>query len=471
MKSFQEDSVSLDLIEPLVGLPGVATSATNSLRFDLPSDVLEKEGGASSEAESLKFSAKSRSCSRRLQENVICLDVKKKRAKIETSISEEKGVESCSNEEKSGSCDFEMPWQMKKPLMEPHDYENLIISPPEKSSRFNLLCEILKSKDEDQVLNLSVKHSSHGNHHQQDNVDVRKKKKKAKAKFKQSIGEEDIEPCRHGTSSKENGVARNIGKVKKPLVELSAYESFIISPAEKPLRFSLPCASLSSEEEASSFAKSLILKFSVTDDIHGYEDTAHGSNGYREASLHGKDASSCKWLLLQSKYSIMEVSLKYGDDIWSLSSQIVNPYEMVPGVAIDVLNRAFFKMWELMQLFPNLVPENTKLFSAHLCEGPGGFIQSLLMYRSQKRANHGKYLEKPSPLDYQNPINMKGICDTWFAITLATPISHREALKMDLRKLEESIDDFVEGYMHYGADDSGDITNPGNISSFVDFTL
>lgn len=48
---------------------------------------------------------------------------------------------------------------------------------------------------------------------------------------------------------------------------------------------------------------------------------------------------------------------------------------------LDIISRACFKMWELLLLF-DLVPLNAANFrSAHISEGPGGFIQATILFR------------------------------------------------------------------------------------------
>ena len=46
----------------------------------------------------------------------------------------------------------------------------------------------------------------------------------------------------------------------------------------------------------------------------------------------------------------------------------------------EVLSRAFFKLWEMIVAF-KLIPETDNFRSAHIAEGPGGFIQATMYYR------------------------------------------------------------------------------------------
>jgi 23S rRNA U2552 (ribose-2'-O)-methylase RlmE/FtsJ len=47
---------------------------------------------------------------------------------------------------------------------------------------------------------------------------------------------------------------------------------------------------------------------------------------------------------------------------------------------VNVLSRAFLKLWEMIILF-DLIPEKDDFVSSHLAEGPGSFIQATILYR------------------------------------------------------------------------------------------
>jgi len=47
---------------------------------------------------------------------------------------------------------------------------------------------------------------------------------------------------------------------------------------------------------------------------------------------------------------------------------------------VNVLSRAFLKLWEMIILF-DLIPEKENFVSSHLAEGPGSFIQATILYR------------------------------------------------------------------------------------------
>ena len=75
---------------------------------------------------------------------------------------------------------------------------------------------------------------------------------------------------------------------------------------------------------------------------------------------------------------------------WELVKKMVNPYEMVythddphfhPSIAvIKPLSRSYFKLIEILdvlQFFEGLPKQAPKIRTAHIAEGPGGFIQAI----------------------------------------------------------------------------------------------
>lgn len=48
-----------------------------------------------------------------------------------------------------------------------------------------------------------------------------------------------------------------------------------------------------------------------------------------------------------------------------------------------ILNRAYLKLWEMLVYF-DLIPDNENFVSAHLCEGPGSFIQATVYWREMQ---------------------------------------------------------------------------------------
>jgi 23S rRNA U2552 (ribose-2'-O)-methylase RlmE/FtsJ len=82
---------------------------------------------------------------------------------------------------------------------------------------------------------------------------------------------------------------------------------------------------------------------------------------------------------------------------WELRKKIINPYEAIfsnseddtfPSMAnVEPLSRSFFKMVEMLDMcgFWEVVP--TTFSTAHICEGPGGFIQCVIEKAKYKKLN------------------------------------------------------------------------------------
>lgn len=79
----------------------------------------------------------------------------------------------------------------------------------------------------------------------------------------------------------------------------------------------------------------------------------------------------------------------YPDDIGHYSEK----YFQISGKKPPILNREFYKLWEMLFMF-NLVDLDKKNFvSAHIAEGPGSFIQATMFFRDKfsKNSKNDKY--------------------------------------------------------------------------------
>ena len=140
---------------------------------------------------------------------------------------------------------------------------------------------------------------------------------------------------------------------------------------------------------------------------------------------------------------------------WELAKKMVNPYEIVythdderlpPSLSLEQpLSRSYFKMVEMldvMQFFQILGKETHKFRTAHVAEGPGGFIQAIA-----SRAEHYK----------------KHVLNS-FAMTLRPTTSHVPGWKKAAIFLQKN----RHVKIHYGADGTGNIYIPANHVSFQD---
>lgn len=145
---------------------------------------------------------------------------------------------------------------------------------------------------------------------------------------------------------------------------------------------------------------------------------------------------------------------------WEFLKRSSNPYELVfsqsqdqripPSISsIRPLSRSFFKMVEILGVldFFNRHKSSARkniLRSSHVCEGPGGFIESLL------------YLSKKQSFTLEN---------AW-AMTLKPTKANIPGWKRAYHFLRKSPMVHIE----YGADDTGDITVAANQESFLEKT-
>ena len=76
---------------------------------------------------------------------------------------------------------------------------------------------------------------------------------------------------------------------------------------------------------------------------------------------------------------------------WDVYKRLTNPYEFVHMTSnrhrksenmamVNPISRSFFKLWEMLTDF-SLLRERTPVQTAHLAEGPGGFIDAIRYYR------------------------------------------------------------------------------------------
>lgn len=140
--------------------------------------------------------------------------------------------------------------------------------------------------------------------------------------------------------------------------------------------------------------------------------------------------------------------------IWEQLKKKTNPYELVytqentespPSVSIvRPLSRSYFKMIEILQIskfFERLPKTTQKIRSAHVAEGPGGFIEALI-----DRAEIAK-------------INVSKI----YAMTLRPTNNHIPGWRRTYTFLQKH----PEIRIHYGEDDTGDLYKEENQKSFI----
>jgi FtsJ-like methyltransferase len=186
--------------------------------------------------------------------------------------------------------------------------------------------------------------------------------------------------------------------------------------------------------------------------------------GWSHIRFQGSSIEDTKWqelsqIILNSKEKITEIS---NTDIWEQQKKITNAYEYIFAMSdqptgfptilkslqsgLSPLSRSYFKMIELLHVadFWKGLKEHTgrggAIISAHVCEGPGGFIQAFI---DQAKKKHVKVA-------------------TAYAMTLKPTKQHIPGWRRSISFLRAH----REVILHYGADGTGDITTLENQKSF-----
>jgi 23S rRNA U2552 (ribose-2'-O)-methylase RlmE/FtsJ len=140
---------------------------------------------------------------------------------------------------------------------------------------------------------------------------------------------------------------------------------------------------------------------------------------------------------------------------WELVKKMANPYELVfthdddafhPSLALSKpLSRSYYKlveMFHVLQFFERIQKQQQKIRTAHVAEGPGGFIQAVtdLAERNKKLITQATAMTL-RPTDYRVP--------GW-------------------RRAASFLHKHREVRLHYGADNTGDVYILQNQDSFIE---
>jgi 23S rRNA U2552 (ribose-2'-O)-methylase RlmE/FtsJ len=114
----------------------------------------------------------------------------------------------------------------------------------------------------------------------------------------------------------------------------------------------------------------------------------------------------------------------FNNKLWDLLKKFTNPYEFIysPNTPIDIgedkriynsvvnikpISRSYFKLWEILYDMNNKISKifdkDKNIYSAHIAEGPGGFIECFADYTNQKY-NYNKKLYGITLLSKNNKI-------------------------------------------------------------------
>jgi 23S rRNA U2552 (ribose-2'-O)-methylase RlmE/FtsJ len=167
---------------------------------------------------------------------------------------------------------------------------------------------------------------------------------------------------------------------------------------------------------------------------------------------------------IKGYWSKQVMKLKYKMDLplyqrnWHKFKEYVNKYERIyttshrfpnHNVALhSPLSRSYFKLWDIMTDFKLLIEEHTQhLVTAHLAEGPGGFIESVCNYRKM----------------HTDPETVKN--DTYYGITLLTHCNNDDI--PNWKKTQHLVNTHPQIRIHTGEDNTGNLYHVENIHAFV----
>ena len=159
--------------------------------------------------------------------------------------------------------------------------------------------------------------------------------------------------------------------------------------------------------------------------------------------------------IVEKIYMLKDKISTFDEEQWEYSKKITNPYELIftsqgkyqsPSSVclLHPLSRTYFKMNEIMQVTGiwDKIPKDIR--TAHVCEGPGGFIQSI----------------------YENSTKMKKRIVNTTAMTLK-PMHYQVP---GWKRASTFLKKYNQINIHYGKDGTGDILKEENQDSFINVT-
>jgi len=152
-----------------------------------------------------------------------------------------------------------------------------------------------------------------------------------------------------------------------------------------------------------------------------------------------------------------EIAIYEKAHIWELAKKMANPYECIytqddshfhPSICMyKPLSRSFYKMIEILsilQFFERLPKTTHKLRTAHVAEGPGGFIEAFF-----ERADKAKKI---------------------ITATTAMTLKPTDSQTPGWRRATSFLQKHREITLHYGAEGTGDMYVKANQESFIQAT-
>jgi len=124
--------------------------------------------------------------------------------------------------------------------------------------------------------------------------------------------------------------------------------------------------------------------------ISNYDIIDGNSNNKKKLSKYNRDLNDT----LNTEKN--KIDSYYNNNLWDKLKKFSNQYEFIYTTSyvneyknianINPISRSFFKLWEILYDFKFIIPHNIKnLKTAHIAEGPGGFIECIYKYLSKNK--------------------------------------------------------------------------------------
>ena len=126
--------------------------------------------------------------------------------------------------------------------------------------------------------------------------------------------------------------------------------------------------------------------------ISNYDIIDGNSNNKKKLSKYNRDLNDT--LNIEKN----KIDSYYNNNLWDKLKKFSNQYEFIYTTSyvndyknianINPISRSFFKLWEILYDFKFIIPHNIKnLKTAHIAEGPGGFIECIYKYLVKNKIN------------------------------------------------------------------------------------
>lgn len=173
-----------------------------------------------------------------------------------------------------------------------------------------------------------------------------------------------------------------------------------------------------------------------------------------------QDLIEANYVMSESERELNDIKNKIDNipsDVWKKIRWYINYYDFI--IKEPIINRAFFKYWEIIQKF-DLLTEQPKLVM-HLAEAPGGFIQGTNVYTRRKPKKRTVIVDGFMSV-------VKDTLKEPEIYTMSLDRYHPNYSKYNLPTYNEEV---LKKNVHviYGKDHTGDICNMENFAFFKSY--